>query len=367
MATFAGGKVKNDNLKMYKEEKIMKKMFVMAALLVVSVAANAQKKNEEGFDRTPKIGGTIRAKYEYQTEEGEGRFEVRTARINVSGKVAPAVSYKAEIDLCDEGQIKMLDAYARINPWKTLQFTIGQERVPFTIDAHRSPHLQYFANRSFIAKQVGNVRDVGAELGYTWNVGFPIVVNAGIFNGSGLTNQKDFWTKGVNFSAKAQFLFPSVNLVLSTQKIKPADVTVMMYDAGLTFHRRGFIAEAEYLYKHYAHDAFQAVHSFDGFVSYDIPVRTQLLKKVSPLVRYDFMSDHSDGKRYDEAGKASDAGKLVINDYKRSRITGGVTLSLAKPFVSDIRINYEKYFYRSGAIAKPSERDKVVVEFMTHF
>ena len=62
-----------------------------------------------------------------------------------------------------EGKIKMLDAYTRITPWKTLQFTIGQERVPFTIDAHRSPHQQYFANRSFIAKQVGNVRDVGAE------------------------------------------------------------------------------------------------------------------------------------------------------------------------------------------------------------
>lgn len=205
------------------------------------------EKGIENFAKTMTIGGTIRSKYEYQTEEGEGRFEVRTARINVTGNVTPQVSYKAEIDLCDEGKIKMLDAYTRIKPWKTLQFTIGQERVPFTIDAHRSPHQQYFANRSFIAKQVGNVRDVGAEIGYTWNVGFPIVVNAGIFNGSGLTNQKDYWTKGVNYSAKAQFLFPNVNLVLSTQKIKPSDITVTMYDGGITFHKGGFIAEAEYL------------------------------------------------------------------------------------------------------------------------
>ena len=35
--------------------------------------------------------------------------------------------------------------------------------------------------------------------------------------------------------------------------------------------------------------------------------------------------------------------------------------------VSDIRINYEKYFYRSGAVAKPSERDKIVIEVMTRF
>ena len=35
-------------------------------------------------------------------------------------------------------------------------------------------------------------------------------------------------------------------------------------------------------------------------------------------------------------------------DGDASDYTGGVTLSLAKPFISDIRINYEKYFYRKG-------------------
>ena len=145
-----------------------KKIMALLLCAMMSAAVFAQDEKKE-VDRTPKIGGTIRSKYEYQTEEGEGRFEVRTARINVTGKVTKEVSYKAEIDLCDEGKIKMLDAYTRIKPWSTLQFTIGQERVPFTIDAHRSPHQQYFANRSFIAKQVGNVRDVGAEVGYTYH------------------------------------------------------------------------------------------------------------------------------------------------------------------------------------------------------
>ena len=344
-----------------------RKTMTVALLSLASMAAMAQNDGQEQIDKTPKIGGTIRSKYEYQTEEGEGRFEVRTARINVSGKVTSAVSYKAEIDLCDEGKIKMLDAYTRINPWSTLQFTIGQERVPFTIDAHRSPNQQFFANRSFIAKQVGDVRDVGAEVGYTWNVGFPIVVNAGLFNGSGLTNQKDYWTKGINYSAKAQFLFPNVNVVLSTQKIKPSDVTVTMYDGGITFHKGGFIAEAEYLYKHYSKNAFHDVNAFNSFLCYDIPVVNpkSLVQKVSPLVRYDFMSDHSDGKRYNATD--DNIGELITNDYKRHRVTGGVTLSLAKPFVSDIRINYEKYFYRNGGVAKTSEKDKIVVEFMTHF
>ena len=113
-----------------------KKTTTMLLLLsLLAMTAQAQKDDngeEEKVDRMPKIHGTIRSKYEYQTEEGEGRFEVRTARVSVSGNVTKEVSYKAEIDLCDEGKIKMLDAYTRIKPWSTLQFTIGQERVPIS-------------------------------------------------------------------------------------------------------------------------------------------------------------------------------------------------------------------------------------------
>ena len=336
-------------------------LITSAAMCLASASAMAQEASPVN------IHGTIRSKYEYQTEEGEGRFEVRNARISVDGQLSPVILYKAEIDLCDEGSIKMLDAYTRLKPVQGLQFTIGQMRVPFTIDAHRSPHQQYFANRSFIAKQVGNVRDVGAAVGYTLNAGFPIILEAGLFNGSGLTNQKDYWTKSVNFSAKLQMLMPhGWNLTLSTQKIKPEDVTVMMYDAGMFWHSKGWHIEAEYLYKHYSQDAFKAVHAFDSFVSYDIPVRRGLVKCVTPLVRYDYMSDHSDGKRYLD-GKANSEGQLIVNDHQRSRLTGGVTLSLKKPFVSDIRLNYEKYFYRNGAVARPSEKDKIAVEFMTRF
>ena len=78
------------------------------------------------------------------------------------------------------------------------------------------------------------------------------------------------------------------------------------------------------------------------------------------------MSDHSDGIRYLD-GKPDENGTLAVTDFQRSRITGGVTLSIKKQFVSDIRINYEKYFYRSGGIPKPSEKDKFVIEFMTRF
>ena len=268
---------------------------------------------------------------------------------------------KAEIDLSDEGSIKMLDAYARLFPAKGLTVTAGQMRVPFTIDAHRSPHQQYFANRSFIAKQVGNVRDVGITLGYTLPTDLPITIEGGLYNGSGLTNQKE-WHKEVNYSAKAQFLFTKgLNLTLSIQSIQPEEIRVQSYDIGAYYESDRFHIEAEYLYKQYSDNAFKDVQAVNTFINYDLPLR-KIFNKMSFLLRYDMMTDQSDAKTTDE-----ETGALVTTDYKRQRLTGGITFSLSKAFRTDLRLNYEKYFYANSSIAKESEQDKIVLELMVRF
>ena len=327
----------------------------------LALADNADSVNTKKFDYLPKVRGTIRGKMEYQTNEKESRFEVRTARVALDGFVTPIVNYKAEIDLSDEGQIKMLDAYAGVLPKKGVALRIGQMRVPFSIDAHRSPHKQYFANRSFIAKQVGNVRDVGVYGSYTFDK-VPLVIEAGAFNGSGLTNQKNYWTKEFNFSAKAQYFLPcGLTLEASVQKISPNGIHTYLYDGGVTFHRDRWTLEAEYLRKHYQNKAFNNVNAWDAFVCYDLPLK-KAFSKVSFLARYDMMNNHSDGTLTDD-------GKLKLTDARRQRITGGVTLSMAmsKKVLADIRLNYEKYFYDDLTLAKPSERDKAVVELVVHF
>ena len=43
-------------------------------------------------------------------------------------------------------------------------------------------------------------------MGYKFGTGIPVTLEGGLYNGSGLTNQKE-WHKEVNYSAKAQFLF----------------------------------------------------------------------------------------------------------------------------------------------------------------
>ncbi|MFW5793525.1 MAG: porin [Bacteroidota bacterium] len=54
----------------------------------------------------------------------EHRFQVRNARFSVNGKFSEFVSYKAEIDLSDEGITKMLDAYLKIQTKDWYRFTL---------------------------------------------------------------------------------------------------------------------------------------------------------------------------------------------------------------------------------------------------
>ena len=129
--------------------KHARRCIVAAALCAMAGTVSAQ--TPAWPEWMPRVSGTIRGKWEWQPERDETRFEVRTARVALDGKITPTVEYKAEIDLSDEGQIKMLDAYAGVRPLQGWALRIGQMRVPFSIDAHRSPHKQFFANRSFIA------------------------------------------------------------------------------------------------------------------------------------------------------------------------------------------------------------------------
>ena len=69
----------------------MKTKFTLAAITMAifssseSMAQTNQSEKEQKY--MPERHGTIRGKYEYQTEEGEGRFDGRNARIRLTGKV----------------------------------------------------------------------------------------------------------------------------------------------------------------------------------------------------------------------------------------------------------------------------------------
>lgn len=157
---------------------IMKKSAFMLLIILLSLTANAQTpyRNEDGKkidkeeletkDYLPEIHGTIRTKFEYQTEMAASRFEVRNARISITGNVLPIVAYKAEIDLSDEGQIKMLDAYARLFPIKDLTVTAGQMRVPL----QSTPTALHISNISLTVRLLRNKLVMYVTLVLHWDI-----------------------------------------------------------------------------------------------------------------------------------------------------------------------------------------------------
>jgi hypothetical protein len=359
------------------------KLFVISAALMCVAQVSAQDTAPQGGSPvTVEPTGTLRTKFEYQPAEGNARFSVRTARFGVGGKVY-SLDYNMEIDLSDEGKIKMVDAYIGGKIYKGLSFNIGYMRVPFTIDAHRSPHLQLFANRSFIAKQVGNVRDVGASLGWKFNAGeVPLNIQAGMFNGSGLPDDlQSYWTRSFNYSTKVQAQLPEtglgkLNLVAGWQTTKPAQVRIHMVDAGVTWTAGRWMAEGEYLRKEYG-AVFDGVNSVNTMVSYGIPLTHRSLKRLSLLGRWDYMGDHSNGVTplpipldyWSTSDTTGSPVRLAVTDPARHRATLGATLGLGLPFTAEIRLNFEKYFYSHNNLIPvgPSDHDKIVLEFMAHF
>ena len=276
------------------------------------------------------------------------RFEGRNARLSAEGQLTGRAAYKVEIDLCDESAIKMKDAWVRLLPTSNLSVTIGQQRMPFSIDAHRNPSAQFFANRSFIAKQVGDMRDVGMQMAYHIATGEKRIASlqAGLFNGSNLDNQKTAWFTSPSYSAKL-LLYPLRNITL----------------CGSVQHQ--MIAEREAKYTSVDAGAFDC-NAVDVMGSYrqKIGNKKAFLNALSYLLRYDYMDDHSSGKKgFDSEGK-----HLIITDAERHRLTGGLTLSVNNDrFPTDLRINYEKYWYPHGGQPKESEQDKLVVELMVRF
>ena len=326
---------------------------------------------ERRTDYLPKIHGILRGKYEYQPETDASRFEVRNARLSVNGAVTRRSEYKLEVDLCDESQIKMKDAWVRLNPVGTLRLTVGQQRMPFSIDAHRNPSAQYFANRSFIAKQVGDMRDVGFQAGYDfYNAGKRkvLAMDAGIFNGSNLDEQKTAWFASPGYSARLQW-FPTKELAIvpsvQHQHIADRQARYTSIDLGSYLEKDGWHIEAEVLRKFYAHNAFDNCTALSSMLVYRHEIKKEecFVQAVSALARYDYMQDHSSGK----SGMDETTGKLVLTDAERHRMTLGTTISVSnRLFPTDIRLNYEKYWYPHGG-AKESEMDKIVCELMIRF
>ena len=308
----------------------------------------------------PKFGGNLRARYEYLTRQEVGAFKVRNLRLSAEGYVAPIMSYRVEVDFADWGKIALIDGFFKVNPVKSLNLSLGQQRMPFGLAAHRRPCQQYFVSRNFPAKHTATIRDVGFVAGYTIPK-FPLLIQASVFNCSGTGETKNYFTGTYGFSTRlsapfARYWFATA----STARMAKNDARFQLWDAGAYFDNGLWHVEAEYSRKNYVHDTFKGVNAYDIFVYRNFPIEKHKIAGVSGAVRYDYMSDHSSGLR-------NDLGQLAVDDPARHRLTFGATLSLMSIFQADIRLNYEKYFFKKNIIPTTADDDRLVLEVIASF
>ncbi len=152
------------------------------------------------------LAGYTQVRYQALEEAGKiDGFDIRRARLDVKGAISPYWSYRVQFDLA--GTPKLIDAYAELKINDFFNFTIGQAKIPFSLENLTSSNKLELIDRSQAVEALTargkdvignhNGRDIGVQLGGTILKlkDRPLVdYRLGIYNGTGInttdTNEK---------------------------------------------------------------------------------------------------------------------------------------------------------------------------------
>lgn len=334
---------------------------LLVVIFMLPAFTGATAAEDGKVDYRPAIHGALRARYEYSTPDHSGRFQMRNARLMISGNIAPVVYYFIQTDLCDRGSMKILDAYGRLSLSPSFYVQAGQFLPPFGTACFRTPGSYIFANRSFVGKEINSGRSVGAKV--SWLHPLPtgsLNLEAGAFNPDSPSRQ-DVWNSTLAYAARAILKTGSLTTSLGVKSIRPDSIRANLLGGSLNWASGRWTVEGEYIYKHYTNNAHTPCHGYNVWGDYAFPVRVGVFNRASFQARVDGMSDHSSGTRDKE-------GHLFTDHPGRDRISVGATISyVAAPLRCDVRVSYEKYFYRRGISPSPADNDKICAELVVKF
>lgn len=152
------------------------------------------------------LAGYTQVRYQALEEAGKiDGFDIRRARLDVKGAISPYWSYRVQFDLA--GTPKLIDAYAELKINDFFNFTVGQAKIPFSLENLTSSNKLELIDRSQVVEALTargkdvignhNGRDIGVQLGGTILKlkDRPLVdYRLGVYNGTGInttdTNEK---------------------------------------------------------------------------------------------------------------------------------------------------------------------------------
>ena len=252
------------------------------------------------------MAGYTQVRYQALEESGKiDGFDIRRARLDVKGTISPYWGYRVQFDLA--GTPKLIDAYAELKLNDYFNFTIGQAKIPFSLENLASSNKLELIDRSqaveaLVArgKDVGgnqNGRDIGIQLGGTilkYNDRPVIDYRLGVYNGSGINTtdaneKKDFATRlilhpvaGLDISAAlyngSRYIAEVKTGTVVTTPAK--NVTRDRYGFDLSYDLNNFSVRGEYLH---GTDELINREGYYAQIGYYF-----LQKKLQLLAKYDF-------------------------------------------------------------------------------
>lgn len=335
----------------------------LLCLLLITLTSTGQNKSESttlAFNHD--FHGVVRARWEMDTENGYSRFQVRNARLSARADINSVFTAYIQADFCDAGKIKILDAWAGVNAGYGLNFRAGQFRMPFGEEPFMAPATYLFNNRSFMGKDMCNIRAVGAQA--SWKTpGIPLTVTAGIFNPCTISEHNK-WTRSYAASAKVAYSPGNWRFTSGFMTTVPDSVRANLIDAAIQWYSTnlGLRLNGEYMHKHYAGHAFKTAHAWLFTVDWQHPMRHKVFNRWSVQLREDGITAHSNGTR-------NARGILTATRPLTNRITPGITISHidTKGLNAHLRLNYEKYFYGRYKPADEFDNDRLSAEIVVVF
>jgi hypothetical protein len=325
-------------------------LLILGFAFAFSAIAQTADQQNGASSFLPKLDGSLKTKLELDLENSKMRFEVRNARFGATGNVNKYFGYRAEIDLSDEGRVRMLDAFIKVMPIQNLDLYLGQRKVPFGTDYLRSPVTSIFANRSFVAKYVNDgLRDIGFVANYRFNFAVPFDVWLAAMNGTGNNNPQ--WIDRPNYSARMT-VEPFRNLRLAGNYYHGSTLienNLIMYGGEVRYQTSRFLIESEYIHRHFVDTANTNQRQYGFYIHsyYNILTGWKMIQIISPVMRYDFMGNEA-----------------LVNENLAERITAGINFGFhSKQFMAEIRLNYEKYLKKYYL----THFDKFTIEFIAKF
>lgn len=288
----------------------------------------------------PELHGTFRGVYELSTVGGGNRFAVQNARVMINGEVFTFLDYMAQVDLCDNGRIVFLDAYARVKPARGLYVYMGQMRVPFSVQSSRTPAQYRFVDAS-LPGQFGNLRSVGVKAGYDFGIE-GLYAEGGIFNATDKADHNT-WNSALTYGIKLSYSRSGWRPELAFMSRQPGGkghgVRVNQWNASLAWVCGGLTLEADYIWRLYAGTSMHSSSVWGIIADYGWPVKWRMANRLSVQARFDGLTQAS-------SAFLNADGSISADMPARRRITFGVTTSyIYKKVHFDFRINYEQYFY----------------------